>query len=74
MKTIKVTADYTTSVTRYIRVDDDFNPATEDLDALFFSKDSSALSRSELEEAMGNLQYDEAWLVRDENDKEIYAK
>ena len=74
MKTIKLTADYKTTITREIQVEDDFNPRDCDLDDLWYSKGATALNRGELQHAMANLQMDEVWLVKDENDKEIFCK
>lgn len=61
---IKLTADFTTTVTREIEVPDDFNPKDCDLDELWYNKGGSALSRDELFHATGNLQMDEVWLVK----------
>ena len=72
--TIKLTADYKTTVTREVEVPDDFNPRDTDLDSLWYEKGSAALSRKELEDAMANLTMDEVWLVRNDKDEEIFVK
>lgn len=71
---IKITADFTTTVTREIEVDDNFNPNTCDLDGLWYEHGGGSLTRGELQDACANLQMDEVWLVRNAKDEEIYVK
>lgn len=70
MKKIKLTADFTTTATKTFTVDDDFDPANTDLDDLWFSTEPTV----PMDQLTCNLQYDEVWLVRDENDNDLYVK
>ena len=71
---IKLTADYQTTITREVEVPDDFNPRDCDLDELWYNKGGSALTRDELFSAMGNLEMNEVWLVRNNKDEDIFVK
>lgn len=70
MRKVTLTAQFTTSVSREFLVDDDFTPYCVDLEGMFFSAEKT-LTRKEINDAQADLQFDEVWLVR-ENDKEIY--
>ena len=71
---IKLTAQFTTSVTREIEVDDDFIPITCDINDLWFNKGGSSLTSEELQEAYANLEFDEVWLVRNSKDEDLLVK
>lgn len=70
---VKITAQYSTSVTREVEVDDDFNPMCSDLGDLWDKNGGGRLSREETEEANANLQFDDVWLVRNDKNEEMYA-
>ena len=74
MKTIKLTADYTTTITREITVDDNFDPHTIDLDNLWYEKGGYVLTLSERQESYANLLLDKVWLVRNDKDKEFFVR
>lgn len=71
---VKLTAQFTTSITREVEVENDFLPITCDIDDLWHEKGGSSLTRGEIEEAIGNLQFDEVWLVRNDKDEEILVR
>ena len=71
---IKLTAQFTTSVTREIEVDEDFSPITCDINDLWFNKGRSSITRGELQEAYANLEFDEVWLVRNSKDEDLLIK
>lgn len=74
MKTIKLTAEFTSSITREIEVEDDFNSNDCDLDDLWYQNGGYGATKKEISTLIGNSEMDEVWLVRDENDNEIYVK
>ena len=71
---IRLTAQFTTSVTREIEVDDEFIPITCDVNDLWFNKGGSSLTSGELQEAYANLEFDEVWLVRNDKDEDLLVK
>lgn len=73
-KLITLTAEFNSSISRTIEVDNNFNPYDCDLNELWYSKGGSSLSKDELINGISNLEMNEVWLVRNDKNEEIFVK
>lgn len=71
MKKIRIIADVSASVSREVKVDDDFDPANCNIVDLFW-KDNNGLTEDEVKEFGFNSIVD-PWKIEDEDGNEIYA-
>lgn len=71
MKKIRIIADVSTTISREVEVDDDFDPSSCNIRDLFW-KDSETITKDEEQEILDDP-YIDPWKIEDEDGKEIYA-
>lgn len=71
MKKIRIIADVSATISRWVDVDDDFDPATCNIKDLFW-KSSENITEDD-EKAILDDPYIDPWKIEDEDGKEIYA-
>lgn len=74
MKKIFVTADFTTTLTREVVVEDDFDPHNANPKSIFYKgRTYGVLTKEEVDCAIANLQLDEVWLIKDEQGNDFFV-